>query len=257
LPYKRTKERQITLSAKLAGDEVSVTFTCCDPNVEMPFGSDRTLLHWLVDKAIRAEKPYISWETATEFLREAGLSDAGPNFKDLRGRFDRVASVAITIIRERAGTKDRMIMPIVEESHLPSSVDLKSEKQGLRRILGEQFGFVLNARFWKEIRENHVPVPWELIRQTRKQSQLQDHILFLYWRSFAAKNPSVVPWEGILAQGAGEDSNPRRIKTRYKEALRSIRVIDPAFPGEVTDDGLQIYPYQGFLKSGEGLKRLK
>ncbi len=257
LPYRKTDERQITMRAKLAGDSVSVTFTCCLDGVSMPYGSDRTLLHWLVDRAIRSEKPYVSWDTATEFLKDAGMSDAGKNFKDLRERFRRISGVAISIVREREGREKTLIVPIVEESTLPSSVDIKSEKRGLRRILGEDFGFTLNARFWKEIREHHIPVPWQLIRLTRKQSQLQDHILFLYWRSYAAKNPSLIPWTGIEDQAAGDDSNPRRIKFRYKAALRAIRAIDPAFPGEILDQGIQVQPYQGFLKSGENLKRLK
>jgi hypothetical protein len=257
LPYRQTNERQITMKAKLAGDTVSVTFTCCLQEVPMPYGSDRTLLHWLVDRAIRSEKPYVSWDTATEFIKDAGLSDHGKNFRDLRERFRRISGVAISIVREREGREKTLIIPIVEESTLPSSVDMKSERRGLRRLLGEKFGVTLNARFWKEIREHHVPVPWQLIRSTRKQSQLQDHILFLYWRSYAAKAPSLVPWSGIEDQSAGTDSNPRRLKQRYKEALRTIRVIDPSFPGEIQENGIQIEPYQGFLKSGESRKRLK
>jgi hypothetical protein len=84
LPYVPTTDRQITLRYRLAGDRVEVTFTCCDPNIAMPFGADRNLLHWLINKAIRSETPFISWETACEFLKDMDLTDSGKNFKDLR-----------------------------------------------------------------------------------------------------------------------------------------------------------------------------
>lgn len=258
LPYQRTKERQLVRRAPAAdGSEVVVTFTATDPDVELPYGSDRTLLHWLVDRAIRADQPFVAWETATEFLRDAGLSDAGPNYRDLRDRFERLSSVAITVIREHGGRKRRLIMPIIEESNLPSSVDLRAEVRGERRILDEVFGFKLSARFWTEVKDRHVPVPWELIRKTRKQSQLQDFMLWIYWRSYAAKGPSRVPLDALREQFMIEDSNPRRLKQHVKDAYQALRFIDPSFPGKVDGDFIHVIPYRGFLPGGEDLKTLK
>lgn len=258
LPYQRTTERQLVRRARAAdGSEVVVTFTATDPDVELPYGSDRTLLHWLVDRAIRADQPFVAWDTAIEFLRDAGLSDHGKNFRDLRDRFDRLSSVAITVTREQAGRKRRLVMPIIEESNLPSSVDLRAEARGERRLLDEAFGFKLNARFWSEVKERHVPVPWELIRQTRKQSQLQDFMLWIYWRSYAARGQSRVPLEVIREQFGIMDSNPWRLKQQIKDAYQALRFIDPAFPGEVEGDFIQVVPYRGFLPGGEDRKSLR
>lgn len=258
LPYQRTTERQIVRRSRAAdGSDVVVTFTATDPDVELPYGSDRTLLHWLVDRAVRADQPFVAWGTAIEFLQDAGLTDSGKNFRDLRSRFDRLSSVAITVTREQAGRKRRLIMPIIEESNLPSSVDLRAEARGETRILGEEFGFKLNTRFWEEVRERHVPVPWELVRKTRKQSLLQDLMLWIYWRSFAAKGSSAVPMEAIRGQFPIDDSNPWRLKQDVKEALKALRAIDPDFPCTLEGELLRVVPYRAFLPGGEGLKRLK
>jgi hypothetical protein len=256
LPYRATDERQITLRYRIAGDMVSVTFTCCRPYVPMPFGADRTLLHWLVDRAICSTTPYVSWETATEFLKDIGLSDQGKNFRTLRERFRRISSTAITIVRERDGVEDCMILPIVERSTLPSSVDLKAEKNGLRRMLDERFGFGLNRTFWDEIKAHNIPVPWELLRTHHKQGVLLDCMLFLYWRSYSAKTPSLVPWAGITEQTHSQDSNPRRVRLNYDAAFKALRVIDSNFPGETEDEGVRVIPYTKFLPGGDERKRL-
>lgn len=258
LPYQRTTERQLVRRARAAdGSEVVVTFTATDPDVELPYGSDRTLLHWLVDRAIRADQPFVAWDTAIEFLRDAGLSDHGKNFRDLRDRFDRLSSVAITVTREQAGRKRRLVMPIIEESNLPSSVDLRSEARGERRLLDEVFGFRLNAKFFSEIKAHRVPVPWELIRKTRKQSQLQDFMLWIYWRSYAAKGRSKVPLDAIREQFAIVDSNPWRLKKQMREAYQALRFIDPSFPGEVEGDFINVVPHRGFLPGGEARKTIR
>jgi len=260
LPYVPTTDRQITLRYRLAGDRVEVTFTCCDPNIAMPFGADRNLLHWLINKAIRSETPFISWETACEFLKDMDLTDSGKNFKDLRLRFERISALAITIIRERAeGEKNRIIVPIVEESNLPSSVDMKTKKNGLERIEGlvPKFGFTLNHRFWKEVKQHNVPVPWELFKRNRRKSILVDCMLFLYRRSYAAAKPSVIPWAGIEEQSASQDSNPWRRRENFEKAFRAIRLIDSNFPGETTDAGVLVIPYTDFLPGGSKRKTFK
>ncbi len=69
LPYQPTTERHFTRKARLAdGSTVAVTFSTA-LEAAMPYGSDRTLLHFLMDRAVKTGSRFVSWETATEFLR--------------------------------------------------------------------------------------------------------------------------------------------------------------------------------------------
>lgn len=63
LPYNPTKETRLILKARLGdGSTVTVVFSA-GLSSEMPYGSDRTLLYWMVDKAIKSQSSFVSWET--------------------------------------------------------------------------------------------------------------------------------------------------------------------------------------------------
>lgn len=260
LPYQRTDQRQIARKARLAdGSHVSVAFTAAIPGTELPFGSDRTLLHWMVGRAIRAKSPLVTWRTAKEFLRDAGMNeDSGKNISDLRARYRRLSGLAITVERITASGESHLILPIIEESSLPSSLDLRAEDRGERPLLEETHGFKLNPRFFSEVLAHHIPMPWELIRQTRKQSQLQDLMMFLSWRVFSARSPSVISWEGLREQLWQEDSNERRIKERFRHAIQALRAVWPEFRAEARPEGLWVAPFRGagLLPDGGARKRM-
>lgn len=260
LPYNNTKDRQIVRKARMAdGSHVSVAFTAALPGVDLPFGSDRTLLHWMVGRAIKSKSPIVTWKTAREFLHDAGMNeDSGKNIKDLRGRYRRLSGLAITVERVTAESQSHLIIPIIEESHLPSSLDLRRESQGERPLLDESHGFRLNERFFLEVLAHHIPMPWDLIKQTRKQSQLQDLMMFLSWRVFSAKSSSLVSWERLREQLWQEDSNPRRIRTRFKDAIAALLMVWPELKAEAKPEGLWIAPLKGdgLLPTSGDRKRL-
>jgi hypothetical protein len=168
LPYSPTKETKIVRRARLGdGSTVSVTFSAGLDGIAMPYGSDRTLLHWMIDKAIKTQSPVVNWDTATEFLRDVGMADSGKNRKDLKERYKRLTGLTIGVVR-KGSTESTVLVPFIEESHLPTSVDLRAEKQGqgLLKLDEPIFGFRLGDRIFKEILQYHVPVPFELLQAT-------------------------------------------------------------------------------------------
>lgn len=261
LPYNNTKERQIVRKARMAdGSYVSVAFTAALPGVDLPFGSDRTLLHWMVGKAIKSKSAMVTWKTAREFLHDAGMNEeSGKNINDLRGRYRRLSGLAITVERVTAQSQSHLILPIIEESHLPSSLDLRKESLGERPLIDEPHGFKLNDRFFAEVLAHHIPMPWELIKQTRKQSQLQDLMMFLSWRVFSAKTISLVSWDRLREQLWQEDSNPRRIRARFKDAIAALKMVWPELKAEAKSEGLWIAPLKGdgLLPTSGDRKRLR
>lgn len=96
----------------------------------MPYGSDRTLLHFLMDRAVKTGSRFVSWKTATEFLSTMNLATAGKNRRDLRERFRRIAGLTIGVERKTADSYSGRVMPVIGECHLSTSIDLRAETNG-------------------------------------------------------------------------------------------------------------------------------
>jgi hypothetical protein len=257
LPYKPTKERQITRHARLGdGSTLTVTFVAALDGIEMPYGSDRTVLHWVLDRAVKNNKRFISWKTAQEFNDEVGLSKSGKNNQDLRKRVQRIKGLAISVQRRTSRTDVSMVLPIVRKSCLPTSIEERKARAGEQQLPFEeqdQYGIELDTDFFEELKKYHVKVPRQLINSTRKSSQLQDCVLFLFWRSFAAQNDSLIPWAQLRQQMWHEDKTERRIKQRFAKAITWLQAAWPYLRAEARPEGLWIGPSLGsqFLPDAE------
>lgn len=248
LPYEPTTERQITRRARLGdGSTVTVTFVAALDGIEMPYGSDRTVLHWILDRAVKNNAPFISWTTAQEFNREVGLSKSGKNNQDLRKRFQRIKGLAISVQRRTSKMDTSMILPIIRKSSLPTSVETENAKAAQRSSsrTEKQFGIELDIGFFEELKEYHVVVPRPLVNSTKRSSQLQDCVLFLYWRSFAAQSNSLIPWAYLRQQIWHSDKTERRIKLRFSKAIKWLQSAWPDLRAEARPEGLWIGPSLG------------
>ena len=244
LPYAPTKETRIIRRARLGdGSTVQVVFST-GLSAEMPYGSDRTLLYWMIDKAIKSNSAFVGWDTASEFLRDVGLVNSGKNRADLKARYRRLSGLTIGIERTRAGSEQSLLAPLIEESRLPSSVDIREDSAGNRLLPLDKFvfGFKLNDRIFRDVLSHHVPVPLKLLQETKRKSQLQDYMLFLYWRCYAAQSETLIPWKNIREQLWQGDSNLRRVKGRFAEAIMALKVLWPQMNAEARSTGLWIAP---------------
>jgi hypothetical protein len=247
LPYEKTDQIRITRTARIAdGSVVSVTFTVASKDGVMPYGSDRSLLHFLFNRAVKSNNRFVSWETATEFLKAMDISDGGKNYRDLRARFDRIRGLIISVERQTSVSRQTETTPIIRRSHLPTSVDVHAAEQGQSLLPIDRtsivFGVELDENFFEDLKKYHVPVPAAIIKTTRNKSQLQDIMLFLHWRSYAAKKDSLIPWEHLRLQLWQDDATHRRIKVRFAEAIKALRVLWPELQAEAMKTGLWVAP---------------
>jgi len=245
LPYDKTDQTKITRSARLAdGSIVDVTFST-GLKAGMPYGSDRSLLHFLFDKAVKSDSRFVSWETATEFLKMMNMAQGGKNRRDLRERFLRIRSLTIGVERTTKYGTTADLMPVIRHSHLPTSVDLRAEQRGqsLLPISSDVvFGVEIDAGFFADLKRHHVPTPAAIIRTTRNKSQLQDLMLWLHWRCYAANKSSLIKWEYLRMQLWQDDKTGRRIKVRFAEAITALRIIWPELQAEALKTGLMVGP---------------
>jgi len=200
LPHRSTDATEhVRLSRSADGSLIRVTFYALGKDKEgnripMAYGSDRTLLHWCVDRAIKFKSNFVPLANAVDFMRDVGQSPTGPNYARLRAAYQRISAMAIVV--ERFGsTEDRNITPIMKNSRLPASIKrVENEVEPIEGPVGIQF----DKDFFNEFMRNHVPFPWAMLRTLDQKPQMQDYIVFLHYhggnleKSKSAKKNKVV-----------------------------------------------------------------
>jgi len=260
LPYRSTEATEHTRFSRASdGSQVRVTFYALgkDENGEripMAYGADRTFLHWCVDRAIKLKNPFVPLSNGIDFMKDIGQKPSGQNYKRLRDSFRRVSSLAIVVERHARAGETRSILPIIAHSHLPQSIQPNGIP--IEGPAGIRFG----EDFFREINANPVPFPWNILRALDKKPQMQDYMLFLHWRSFAAKSETLITWVAMRDQLWQGDSNPRRIRPRFAEAIKAFRTAWPELNASADSRGLRIGPpkrgqhlfpaYNGEIKHG-------
>lgn len=250
LPNRPTKERVIRKSTRMGdGSQIVVTFTAMNNGVDLPFGSDVNMLHWMINRAIQLGSPFVSWETAQEYLSWMNMSKGGRTLKELRARFERIAGLAITVQRTDSTDVETFVMPIVRASRLPKSV---KPQEGLMAapVTGNEEqqrhphprGLMFDESFYKDFIAHNVPMLKALLFLVSERPQLQQYIGFLGWRSWAASSATLIPWASLREQIWHGDSNERRIKQRFKETIQVLRIAWPELQAEARPKGLWIAP---------------
>ena len=256
LPYRPTEERQVSHTARLGdASSVEVVFTAMQPGVPIAYGNDRSLLYWLIDRAIRDESAYVSWDCARDYLTDMKQTGGGRHYELLRERFQRVSSTAITVIRRSAGSEQKAILPIIKKSNLPSSITGADQgRRALQRASGRcDLGLQFDEDFVRDFMSHRVPVLRSLLIATHARPQMQDCMFFLIWRSYSAAKDSLIPWDSLRDQFWQADSNKARIRLRFKEAITLIRTTWPELQAEARTGGLWIAPPRNGVQFATGL----
>lgn len=243
LPYIRTKEQKITRTARLGSGTLTVTVSA-GARSEMAFGSDRILLYWLFDRAVKNDSRFVPMDTILEFLTDMGLSRSGNNYADLIERLERLFGIVICVERSDDVTTVQNMIPMFRRSKLPkgSRLHREAKNDGIPPEYRGRVGMLFDEEFFADLKKYRVPVPLEIIKFSRDRPQMLDVMLFLLWRVYAANSNSFIPWEGVREQLGHPDSNPRRLRAVFAEACMMWKTIWPEFNCESTVEGLWIRP---------------
>jgi hypothetical protein len=252
LPYTRTKETRIERVAKMGdGSEVRVIISAVG-DAEMAFGSDRVLLYWLFNRAIKLQSRFIPLRYVSEYLTDMGLTNCGKNRDDLVRRLERVAGIFICVNRvDKLGKKEGRMLPIFDAYRLPASFEWRDDQQAIDFSPEEPMGIEFSETFFNDLRRYRVPVPMDFIRATRKQSQLQDIVNFLYYRSYIGRNATLIPYGAFFENCWHGDKTLRRLKVRLQQARVVLRAIWPEVDLEFEEKGVRMIPH------GRNRRRLK
>jgi hypothetical protein len=244
LPYTRTKATRIERVAKMGdGSEVKVILSAVG-SAEMAFGSDRVLLYWLFNKAIKLKSRFIPLRYVSEYLTDMGLTNCGKNRNDLVERLARVAGIFICVNRvDKLGKREEKMLPIFAAYRLPAAFEWRDNQEAIDFTPEEPMGIEFSETFFADLRVHRVPVPMDFIKATRKQSQLQDIINFIYYRSYIGRKTTLIPYSAFFENCWHGDTNLRRLKVRIKAAKVVLRVIWPEIDIELEMKGIRIVPH--------------
>jgi len=236
----------VTRTARIGpGTRMSVTFTSVDPAVPLPFGADRALFAWMQTQALH--RGSVDFGALNQYFDAFRLGSSGREYRVAHERLRRLESLSMTIRVESPETE--------EVVHLHPLKRATKPRQGVNRerpaavplaIRRGRFGFELDPEFWQHLKSHPVPLPLALMRQFHNRPQAWDFAAFLLYRSFAARSPSVVPWDDLVDQLGARDSFPRRLKASLARVLREIWVVFPGFPPRFLPGfrGLAVAPWR-------------
>jgi hypothetical protein len=265
LPYSRPKVRQLGRTARLGdGSTLQVTFTAGIEGVELPFGSDARLLAWLLHRSFEIDSPLIPWDSVYEYLDQIGRKTRGGHaYQQVRDSFMRICGLGVSLRSKTfTQTKGKNFF-IIHAYNLPNFMP-SDENSSNAKIVPAQYdpsiskGVLIDPSFQGEYMRDgsHVAIPFELWMMLKGNRQLQDMVLFFYWRCYSAASESVIPWEA-LADQFGSFSNPWRQRDYAREAVTFLRGFWPGCKIEAIDTGILVDRSQPLLPNDPARKRIR
>ncbi len=252
LPINETSASRVVRKARLAdGNYVRVTFIRTSDLVPLPFRSDRTMLYFLTHKAVLQQSPLLKWEYANEYMHLFDLNpESGAHYRAAQERFTRVAYMDILVeyLDKREKVVEHWKCPLIDNARISVDVDGEGNWKPSRSIsdmLSASQHICFGYRFYAELQKNPIPVPIELLRATSKSHRLMDYVVFLYWRAFAGKTESFIPWPYLQEQFDNSDTNPWRWAQNFKKAVKILKALpDPIslIQASVSERGVIIQP---------------
>lgn len=229
-----------------SGVHLSVTFTSVDPAVPLPFGADRGLFAWMQTQAV--SHGFVEFQSLPRYFRAFGLGSSGREYRVAKERLRRLESLAITIRVQSPQTEEIVRLHPLKRTAKPALYETEGDRltSGSLALQRGRFGFQLDPDFWEHLRSHPVPLPLGLMRRFHNRPQAWDFAAFLFYRCFAARVPSVVPWSALVDQLGARDSFPRRLKASLGRVLREIWVVFPGFPPRFLPGfrGLAVEPWR-------------
>ncbi len=250
LPYSPTSARSVTRTARIGRTaRLTVTLTALDDR--LPFGADRTLLAWI--QTLAFSSGFAAFDAVVEYLNAFGLGSGGRNYRVFRERLARLENLAVRVQLETPDEVATLRLHPLKGSFLPRNRHSGTQTLAAagaapsQLLLRNRYGLALDPDFWVYLRDQPVALPFELLLPFTNRPKAWDFASFVLYRSFAAKQPTRIPWSELVAQLASVDRSPRRLRATLGRVLEEIRRHRPEFPARLRPGGtgLWIEPWRG------------
>lgn len=229
-----------------------------------PYGKyPRLILPWLSTQVVLREADLESDGSLTvelgdsmrDFLKLLNLPYGGKQGRLMREQARRLFGADILFSEDRGKSllgdrRQRLYkMPVSQSYELWWDYD---ETEGQQALWGNRV--CLSSAFVQSVLAAKIPVDMRALKilSERGGPLAMDIYLWLSYRLFVARRPTLVPWEALQAQFGSQTVSKRKFKQLFTSKLVLISLVYPEAVFTETDKGLMLHPSPSPL----GRKRL-
>jgi len=222
---------QATLPHKqVAGNEFTRTngnfsLTLLAPSkIGLPYGSiPRLLLSWITTEAVKTrERELELGNSLSQFMGELGLVPTGGRWGSitrLKNQMQRLFASSVTC------TYDDGVTWALESVKPVDSARLWWEPRNPDQTALWKSIIILGERFYQEIIRAPIPVDMRALRALKRSPLALDVYLWLTYRMFYLRKPTMVRWESLSYQFGADYKVLRQFKAAFLRELKKVMVI--------------------------------
>jgi hypothetical protein len=124
-----------------------------------------------------------------------------------------------------------------------SEAQIWYDRRKEEHVPGESYEnvIVLSEEFFNEVTSHPIPTDLEAVKLLSPAPAVLDLFVWLSYRCFTAKGTERIPIFGpfglVQQLGAVEYSRPRKFRQKLHQWLRTIQLVWPECPAQITEDG--------------------
>ncbi len=222
---------QATLPHKqVAGNEFTRTngnfsLTLLAPSkIGLPYGSiPRLLLSWITTEAVKTrERELELGHSLSQFMGELGLVPTGGRWGSitrLKNQMQRLFASSVTC------TYDDGVTWALESVKPVDSARLWWEPRNPDQTALWKSIIILGERFYQEIIRAPIPVDMRALRALKRSPLALDVYLWLTYRMFYLRKPTMVRWESLSYQFGADYKVLRQFKAAFLRELKKVMLI--------------------------------
>ena len=221
--------------------------------IGVPYGSiARLILLYLQTEATRTNSPEVELgRSMKSWMSRMSLTTGGKTYQLVTEQARRISSCRLTFFTERVnGAEARHNGAFVQDAiSLAGVVDDNQPTLWQDRVM-------LDAGFWRSLKEHPVPVREEAIRAIGSRSMAIDIYIWLAYRLHSLSKPAPISWTALHGQFGAGFRLVRQIKPTFLEALNLALAVYPEAAVQVERDGVVLHPSLPAVPKAEA-RRLK
>jgi Plasmid encoded RepA protein len=214
------------------------------PDYGVPFGQDRIVPIFLATLAVQQKSQTIRFRTAAEMLGTFGMSKGGKEYRRLIAAFERIFGATIFFGTDSLTSTAKVVHR--SRFNFLSDAQIWYNRSPDERLLSEGFEnvIVLSNEFFEEVMAHPVPTDLDVVKVLAAAPAILDLFVWLSYRCFTAKGEESIPIFGdfglVRQIGTVEYARPRKFREKLADWLRTIRLVWPDCPAQISSDWLYV-----------------
>ena len=215
------------------------------PDYGVPFGQDRIVPIFLATLAVQQKNQTIRFRTASEMLETFGMSKGGKEYRRLIAAFERIFGATIFFGTDTLTSKAKVVHRA--RFNFFSEARIWYNRTPDDRVLSQGFEntIVLSDEFFQEVIAHPIPTDLETVKLLAPSPAILDLFVWLSYRCFTAKRKESIPIFGpfglVQQLGVVEYARPRKLREKLRQWLRTIRLVWPDCPAQISPDGCYLF----------------